>query len=58
MEKALLDHIFGLAPVTHDAESNSKDQTGIPVKQNLQSRRIICLEAKHCFVITGSTEFW
>jgi len=53
-----MDHIFGLAAVTHDAESNSKDQAGIPVKQNFQCRRIVCLEAKHCFVIVGYAEFW
>jgi len=58
VEKALLDNIFGLAPVAHDAEGNSKDKTGIAVKQNFQGRRIVSLQAKHCFVIVGYTEFW
>jgi hypothetical protein len=53
MEKALLNHIFGLAPVTDHSECNSKDQTGIPVKQNFQGRRIVSLQAKHGFVIAG-----
>jgi hypothetical protein len=52
MKKALLDHIFGLAPVTHYSESNSKDQPCIPVKQNFQRRRIVCLQAMHGFIIT------
>jgi hypothetical protein len=52
MEKALLDHILGLASVTHYSESNSKDQPGIPVKQNFQRRRIVCLQTMHCFLVT------
>src|SRR5437879_6576626 len=61
VKEALLDHILGLAPVPHHAESNSKDQAGIPVKQNFQGRRIVCLNAKHYLFIAGkaeSCEFW
>jgi hypothetical protein len=58
MEKGILDHIFGLAPVTDHSECNSKDQTGIPVKQYFQRGRIVCLHANHRFVITGYAEFW
>jgi hypothetical protein len=51
VEKAFLNNVFGLAPVAHDAEGNSKDKTGIAVKQNFQGRRIVSLQAKHRFVI-------
>jgi hypothetical protein len=57
VEKAFLNNVFGLAPVTHDAEGNSKDKTGIAVKQNFQGCRIVSLQAKHRFVIAGYTEF-
>jgi len=52
VEKALLDYILGFAPVAHYSESNSKDQPGIPVKQNFQRGRIVCLQATHCFIVS------
>ena len=58
MEKGILDHIFGLAPVTDHSECNSKDKTGVAVKQNFQGRRIVSLQTKHRFVITWYTQFW
>src|SRR5882757_5733500 len=61
MEKALLNDILSLAPVTYNPQSNPKDQPGIPVKQNFQRPRIVCLQAKHRLVISGYSEvceFW